>query len=60
MKVVGSHYYIPKKGKGTLAAYLKLKSIPRFIVYNRKGEVELFKTSKVDRLTKVLRKLNNE
>lgn len=57
MKVEGKHYYIPKKGKGKLARFLKLKTIPRFIIVDEKGEISLFKASSVS--NKLKNKLKN-
>ncbi|WBX71835.1 TlpA family protein disulfide reductase [Tenacibaculum retecalamus] len=54
IKVKGQHYYIPKKGKGKLGAFLKLKTIPRFMILSKKGEIELFKSSSVSN------KINNK
>lgn len=51
--VKGQHYYIPKKGKGALGAFLKLKTIPRFIVVDEKGKILLYKSSQVsEKITK--------
>ncbi len=51
IKVKGKHYYIPKKGKGDLGAFLKLKTIPRFMILDKNGKILLYKSSKVsDRL----------
>ncbi len=47
MKVKGQFYYIPKKGKGALGKFLKLKSIPRFLKIDKQGNITVFKTSKV-------------
>ncbi|CAM1352329.1 TlpA family protein disulfide reductase [Tenacibaculum insulae] len=47
--VKGQHYYIPKKGKGKLGAFLNLKTIPRFMILNANGEIELFKSSSVSK-----------
>ena len=47
IKVKGQHYYIPKKGKGKLGAFLNLKTIPRFMIIDKKGEIKLFKSSSV-------------
>ncbi len=47
MKVKGQFYYIPKKGKGALGKFLKLKSIPRFLKIDKNGVISVFKTSKV-------------
>ncbi|WBX73186.1 thioredoxin-like domain-containing protein [Tenacibaculum pacificus] len=54
IKVKGQHYYIPKKGKGKLAKFLKLKTIPRFMIVDKKGEISLFKASSVSK------KVNNK
>lgn len=47
IKLDGQFYYIPEKGKGVLGKFLKLKSIPRFLKVDEKGNIEVFKTSKV-------------
>ncbi|CAL2103619.1 Thioredoxin-like_fold domain-containing protein [Tenacibaculum sp. 190130A14a] len=47
LKVKGDHYYIPKKGKGALGQFLKLKTIPRFLVVDKAGNILVFKTSKL-------------
>ena len=47
VKVKGQHYYIPKKGKGNLGKFLKLKTIPKFMIIDEKGEIKLFKSSSV-------------
>ena len=47
IKVKGEHYYIPKKGKGQLGMFLKLKTIPRFIVLDKNGKILLYKSSSV-------------
>lgn len=47
IKVKGNHYYIPKKGKGQLGAFLKLKTIPRFLILDKNGEILLYKSSSV-------------
>jgi len=52
IKVKGQHYYIPKKGKGKLGEFLKLKTIPRFLILNKKGEIQLFKSSSVSKKVK--------
>lgn len=48
--VKGQHYYIPKKGKGKLGTFLKLKTIPRFMILNEDGEIKRFKSSSVSKL----------
>ena len=50
--VKGQHYYIPKKGKGNLGRFLGLKTIPRFLVIDDKGEIKLFKSSSVSKKVK--------
>ncbi|WP_299161501.1 thioredoxin-like domain-containing protein [uncultured Tenacibaculum sp.] len=45
IKVKGQHYYIPKKGKGDLGKFLKLKTIPRFLILDKEGKIILYKTS---------------
>ncbi len=52
IKIKGQHYYIPKKGKGKLAEFLKLKTIPRFLILNERGGIELFKSSSVSKKVK--------
>lgn len=43
----GQFYYIPKKGEGALAEFLQLKTIPRFLKVDKKGNIQVFKTAKV-------------
>ena len=51
IKVKGNHYYIPKKGKGQLGEFFKLKTIPRFLILDKNGKILLYKSSSVsDRL----------
>jgi len=45
--VKGQHYYIPKKGKGELGEFLKLKTIPRFLMIDEEGKISVYKSSKV-------------
>jgi len=45
--VKGQHYYIQKKGKGALGKFLKLKTIPRFLVIDKSMNIKIFKSSKV-------------
>ncbi|WP_028890076.1 TlpA family protein disulfide reductase [Tenacibaculum ovolyticum] len=52
IKVTGQHYYIPKKGKGKLGAFLKLKTIPRFLILDENGEIKLYKSSSVSQKVK--------
>ncbi|WP_299107355.1 thioredoxin-like domain-containing protein [uncultured Tenacibaculum sp.] len=47
LKVKGSHYYIQKKGKGVLGEFLKLKTIPRFLIIDKEGNILVYKTSKL-------------
>ncbi len=56
LKVKGSHYYIPKKGKGEIANFLKLKTIPRFLLIDKKGKLIVFNTSKVSKIESKLNK----
>ncbi|CAL2085485.1 TlpA family protein disulfide reductase [Tenacibaculum sp. 190524A02b] len=43
----GQHYYIPQKGKGAIAKFIKLKTIPRFLLINTNQEIVVFKSAKV-------------
>ncbi|CAM1334911.1 TlpA family protein disulfide reductase [Tenacibaculum aestuariivivum] len=52
IKVKGQYYYIPKKGKGKLAEFLKLKTIPRFMIINNKSEIKIFKASSISNRVK--------
>ena len=45
--VKGQHYYIQEKGKGELGEFLKLKTIPRFLVIDEDRNIKVFKSSKV-------------
>lgn len=56
LKVVGKHYYIPNKGKGEIARFLKLKTIPRFLLIDKKGTIKVFNTSKVSKIESKLNK----
>ena len=47
VKPKGQFYYIPKKDKGALGTFLKIKSIPRFIKIDAQGNIKVYKTSKV-------------
>lgn len=47
VKPKGQFYYISKKGKGALGNFLKLKSIPRFLIIDKTGSIKVFKSSKV-------------
>lgn len=47
IKPKGQFYYIQKKGKGELGKFLKLKTIPRFLVIDENGEILVFKSSKL-------------
>ncbi|MCD8415481.1 hypothetical protein G1J88_07880 [Tenacibaculum dicentrarchi] len=51
-KLKGAYYYIPKKGKGALANFLKLKTIPRFLIVDKKGKITLFKASSISKKVK--------
>ncbi len=54
LPVKGEHYYLPRKGKGFLGRFLKLKEIPRFLVLNKEGEIKVFKSSKVSKIKESL------
>ncbi|MGG8495702.1 TlpA family protein disulfide reductase [Tenacibaculum sp. TC6] len=47
LEVKGEHFYIPKKGKGELGKFLKLKTIPRFLLIDKQGNIKVYKTAKV-------------
>lgn len=53
-KVSGQHYYLFKKGKGGMGEFLKLQSIPRFVLLNENGSIEIFKTAEVEKIEKLL------
>lgn len=46
-KPKGQFYYISKKGKGSLGSFLKLKKIPRFLMIDEKGRIQIFKSHKI-------------
>lgn len=52
IKPKGQFYYIPKKGEGALATFLKLKTIPRFLNIDKNGKIKVFKTSQVSKKLK--------
>lgn len=47
IKPKGQFYYMPKKGKGALGNFLKLKSVPRFLIIDKSGTIKIFKSSKI-------------
>jgi len=47
VKPKGQFYYISKKDEGALGEFLKIKSIPRFLSIDKKGKIQVYKTSKV-------------
>lgn len=47
IKPKGQFYYIPKKDNGGLGKFLKLKTIPRFLVIDENSNISVFKSSKV-------------
>ena len=47
VKPKGSFYFIPKKDKGVLGQFLKIKSIPRFLNIDKDGNIKVFNISKV-------------
>ncbi len=50
--VKGQHYYIQKKGVGELGKFLKLKTIPRFLVIDEKQQITVYKASKMSAIQK--------
>ena len=44
----GDHLYLPEGMKGELGQYIGLTWIPRFMVINAKGEIELWKATRAD------------
>lgn len=52
LPVKGDHYYLPRKGKGTLGKFLKLKTIPRFLLVDPTGKLLVYKSSKVGDIAK--------
>ena len=48
----GQFYYISKKGEGSLGKFLKLKTIPRFLKIDKKGNIKVYKTSQVSKKLK--------
>ena len=44
----GDHIYLPEGMKGDLGQYIGLTWIPRFMVINPKGEIELWKATQAD------------
>lgn len=56
VKPKGQFYYIQKKGKGALANFLKLKSIPRFLMISSTGKILTYKSFNISkRIKKQLR-----
>lgn len=52
LDIKGTHYYLPKKGESKIAKFLKLKGVPRFMVLNEKGEIILYKATKISKTVK--------
>ena len=52
IKPKGKFYYIPKKGEGALAKFLKLETIPRFLKVSKTNKINVFKTSQVSKKLK--------
>ena len=44
----GDHYYLTEGMKGNLGQYIGLNWIPRFMVINSKGDIELWKATRAD------------
>ncbi len=42
--VTGTHYFVPSGRKGNLGAFLDLDWIPRYLVVNKTGNIDLFKS----------------
>ncbi len=53
-RVSGEHYYLVEKGKGGIGDFLKLETIPRFVLLNENGSIEIFKTSEVKKIERRL------
>lgn len=52
VKPKGQFYYLPKKGKGALGKFLKIKGIPRFFIVDENGGISVYKSSKVSKKIK--------
>lgn len=46
--VAGEHYYMQSGWKGAFGKFVKLNWIPRYMVINEQGNIELFKAVKAD------------
>ena len=46
-KITGEHYYMSAGKKGKFGDFLNLWWIPRYVVVNEKGEITLFKATKI-------------
>ncbi|WP_242203719.1 TlpA family protein disulfide reductase [Aestuariivivens insulae] len=57
-KVKGEHYYMPSGKKCPFADFVKIDWIPRYMVINKAGKIELFNAIKADdnKLVKALKK----
>ena len=42
-KIPGNHYWIADKSKSALIKYLKMESIPRYVIINKSGNIEKMK-----------------
>lgn len=47
-QVEGEHYYMPNGKKCAFADFVKIDWIPRYMVINKAGKIELFKAIKAD------------
>ncbi|MGB1042653.1 MAG: TlpA family protein disulfide reductase [Tenacibaculum sp.] len=61
LKVKGQHYYIQSGWEGDFGAFLGLDWIPRYLVIDQKGKIDVFNATKVtdSRITKSLEKKIN-
>ena len=46
--VKGEHYFMKSNGEGAFGDFINLKWIPRYMVINKEGNIELFKAYKAD------------
>ncbi len=45
--IIGDHYLMPEKMDGPLADFLNLWWIPRYVVIDEQGQIDLFKATKI-------------
>ena len=46
-QITGEHYFMKRGKKGKFGSFLNLWWIPRYVVINEKGEITLFKATKI-------------